>query len=258
MSSGGPLRGPVVGILQPSYLPWLGAFDMMAVCDTWVFLDDAQYTRHPGWRNRNLIKTPDGPRYLTVPVRKAPLGTPILSIEIHPNEPWTRRHRAKLVESYRGCPQLDAILDLLDPVLAEPPRRLAPLCTKLTERLAETLGLAPTFLHASELAVEGRGPDRILELCRKLGARTYVNGAAGRGLYDADRFAAEGIDLVFHEYRHPEYAQPHPPFASHLSVVDLLMSHEPGEARRILRSGSNLPEPRGAGARGVREEGGSQ
>lgn len=241
MTSAEGLRRPVVGILQPSYLPWLGAFDLMAVCDTWVFLDDAQYTRHPGWRNRNRIKTPKGPEYLTVPVRKAPLGTPILSIEIDSAQPWAARHRAKLVRAYEGCRGLPLVLDCVDPVLSAPPARLAPLCTDLTVRLAGALGLGPAFLHASELGIGGRGPERILQICRRLGARTYVNGAAGRALYERERFEEAGIDLVFQEYRHPEYDQPHPPFVSHLSVVDLLVSHAPEEALRILRSGSNLP-----------------
>lgn len=234
------LRRPVVGILQPSYLPWLGAFDLMAVCDIWIFYDDVQYTRRD-WRNRNRIKTARGPEYLTVPVRKAPRDTSIRDIEIHDDGKWGARHLAKLEEAYADCPQRKPVLDLLRPSLARPPARLAPLCTGLIRELSGLLGIRPTFLEASGLACEGVGQERILALCQKVGAASYVNGAAGRALYDADRFEAASIDLVFQDYSHPEYAQPHPPFASHLSVVDLLMSYSPEEARRILRSGSNLP-----------------
>ena len=48
-----------LSILQPSYLPWLGFFDQMIRADTFVFLDDVQFTRRD-WRNRNKIRTREG------------------------------------------------------------------------------------------------------------------------------------------------------------------------------------------------------
>jgi hypothetical protein len=180
--AGEALAHPVVGILQPSYLPWLGAFALMSACDVWVFYDDVQYTRRD-WRNRNRIKTARGPETLTVPVSKPARDATIAQVRIQ---------------------------------------------------------IRPRFVLASELAVAGRGQERILALCRKLGAASYVNGAAGRELYEPESFAELGIALAFQDYRHPEYDQPHPPFASHLSVVDLLMSHPPAEARRILDGGARL------------------
>lgn len=233
------LERPVVAVLQPSYLPWAGAFDMMAAADVWVFYDDVQYTRRD-WRNRNRIKGPKGPELLTVPVRKCPIETLIRDVRIHDEEDWAHSHLARLERCYAGCPQRDAVLALLEPLLCSGEQSLAALCMDTTRALARHLGLAPRFVTASELAVEGRGQARVLALCRTLGAASYVNGAAGRALYDESAFAEHGIRLVFHEYDHPTWDQPHPPFASHLSVVDLLMSHAPEEALGILRSGTNL------------------
>ena len=56
-----------VSILQPSYLPWIGAFDMMNKSDVFVFYDDVQYTKND-WRNRNQIKTTNGKMWLTIQV----------------------------------------------------------------------------------------------------------------------------------------------------------------------------------------------
>jgi hypothetical protein len=47
-------------VLQPGYLPWLGFFDQLRRADVFVYYDDVQYDKH-GWRNRNRIKTQDGP-----------------------------------------------------------------------------------------------------------------------------------------------------------------------------------------------------
>jgi hypothetical protein len=58
-----------VAIIQPSYIPWKGCFDIIHAVDVFVFLDDVQYTKRD-WRSRNRIKMRDGTtRWLTVPVR---------------------------------------------------------------------------------------------------------------------------------------------------------------------------------------------
>lgn len=56
-----------IAILQSNYIAWKGYFDVIAVVDEFILYDDAQYTRRD-WRNRNQIKTPNGPQWLTVPI----------------------------------------------------------------------------------------------------------------------------------------------------------------------------------------------
>ena len=57
-----------VAIVQSSYIPWKGFFDLIQSVDEFMLFDDAQYTRRD-WRNRNVIKTKEGPAWLTIPVR---------------------------------------------------------------------------------------------------------------------------------------------------------------------------------------------
>ena len=81
-----------LAVLQPGYLPWLGFFDQMRRADVFVYYDDVQYDKH-GWRNRNRVKSPDGPVWLTVPIRHHGLQQPsILEAEIDPRAPWARKH----------------------------------------------------------------------------------------------------------------------------------------------------------------------
>jgi len=56
-----------VAITQPTYLPWLGYFDLMDQVDCVVTLDSVQFERR-SWQQRNRIKTPRGLEWLTVPV----------------------------------------------------------------------------------------------------------------------------------------------------------------------------------------------
>src|SRR5687767_3412841 len=80
-----------VGIVQSNYIPWKGYFDLIRYVDEFILFDDAQYTRRD-WRNRNRIKTPDGPLWLSIPVEsKGRYLEPIKSITVK-DPRWNVRH----------------------------------------------------------------------------------------------------------------------------------------------------------------------
>ena len=59
----------IVAIHQPNYLPWLGYFYKMVKADIFVLLDNVQYEKN-GYTNRCQIKTPQGPFWLTLPIKR--------------------------------------------------------------------------------------------------------------------------------------------------------------------------------------------
>src|ERR1700730_7775673 len=93
-------------ILQPSYIPWTGFFHQIQKADVFVFYDDVQYDKH-GWRNRNRIKTPQGPQWLTIPVKKkgnVEKKRRILDIEIDWQRPWNKKHHLSIRQAYQRAP----------------------------------------------------------------------------------------------------------------------------------------------------------
>src|SRR5438132_3729045 len=93
-------------ILQPSYIPWRGYFDLVHDADVFVFYDDVQYDKH-GWRNRNRIKTSMGPRWLTVPVLhrgSVERAIPINEIRVDNHGDWRRKHLLTLTQNYGRAP----------------------------------------------------------------------------------------------------------------------------------------------------------
>ena len=112
-----PAAVTTVVVLQPGYLPWLGFFDQMRRADVFVYYDDVQYDKH-GWRNRNRIKTQDGPQWLTVPVRHGGQGFPrIIDVEIDGRTPWARKHVASVRQAYARAPFLQRYLPELEELL---------------------------------------------------------------------------------------------------------------------------------------------
>jgi hypothetical protein len=226
-------------VLQPGYLPWLGYFDLMHRADVFVHYDDVQFDKH-GWRNRNRVKGPRGPVWLTVPVlHSGRSGQSILDVEIDDRQDWRRKHAATIGQSYARAPCLAAILPRFGEILERPWLRLVDLDLAMIGWLAAELGIATPCHRASELGVGGDRNERLLELCRHFGATRYLSGNSAQDYLDVGRFAAAGIEVTWQDYVHPSYGQLHGEFVSHLSALDLLLNAgnaSPATLSRLLPS----------------------
>jgi hypothetical protein len=103
------------------------------------------------------------------------------------------------------------------------------------------LGIHVRFLRASELGLEGTKSDLVLDMCRKLGAKTYIFGALGQDYARVEDFQQAGVEVVFQDYRHPEYPQLHGGFASHLSIIDLLFNCGPKSLEILMKDQERIP-----------------
>lgn len=212
-------------VLQPGYLPWLGFFDQMRRADLFVYYDDVQYDKN-GWRNRNRVKSSKGePHWLTVPVRVGSLEQRINETEIDNRQPWARKHTGTVRQFYAKAPHLKRYLPELEELLAG--RRwesLLELDEAVVGLLCRWMGLERPTLRASELKIEGERSERLLNMCRRLGARRYLSGSAARSYLDVSLFEREGVEVVWQDYSHPIYPQQHGEFVPFLSALDLLLN----------------------------------
>jgi WbqC-like protein family len=217
----------VVVVLQPSYLPWLGYFAQMHRSDVFVLYDDVQYDKH-SWRNRNRIKTAQGMQWLTVPVRTKGCSYPtIREVEIDNATDWRRKHLLTLRQSYARAAYFDETMGVLQPLYERDWTRLLDLNVAFLSALAEVLGLRREICFASELDVPGDRVQRLIDICKRLAANCFYEGAAGRDYIDDALFRAAGVDIEYQDYQHPVYPQLHGEFVPHLSVVDLLFNCGP-------------------------------
>jgi len=215
-------------VLQPGYLPWLGFFEQMQRCDEFVFLDDVQYDKH-GWRNRNRIKGPSGPQWLTVPVRLRGLSRPsIKDVEIDTTQRrWSEKHLQALRTNYGPCPYFDWLYPELESILRQPRASIAELDIAAIERLCGLLGISRPIRRSSSMRISGDRCERLVDVCRLLNCDHYYSGAAARDYLDLDTFERAGVTVEFQDYAHPRYAQPWGDFVSQLSIVDLLFNCGP-------------------------------
>jgi hypothetical protein len=216
-------------IVQPSYVPWRGYFDLIRRVDVFVFYDDVQYDTN-GWRNRNRIKTAAGVQWLTIPVHARGAQTyhrPIHSIQTV-DDGWPRRHVQTLVRAYSRAPHFREHREWLEAMFASPPPLLADFTIQLTVEIATRLGMTTTrFLRSSTLDAAGAKTDRLLHVLRSVGASRYLSGPTAHAYLDERRLADAGIAVDWVAYDYPPYPQLHPPFDPHVSVLDLLFMTGP-------------------------------
>ncbi|HZT87592.1 MAG TPA: WbqC family protein [Stellaceae bacterium] len=224
----------IVSINQPAYLPWLGYFHRIAVSDLHIVLDHVQFEKN-SFTNRNRLRAAGGPVWLSVPVRTSGRfgALPIADLEIA-DAGWRRKHWDTMRFAYAKAPFFAAHERFFRELYAREWPRLAPLNEAITGELCAAFDIATPRVRSSDLGVGGSKGELVLNLCRAVGATTYLSGPLGRDYLDPEAFAAAGIVLAFHNYEHPEYRQVLPGFEPFMAAPDLLFNHGP-DSPRILR-----------------------
>jgi hypothetical protein len=219
-------------VLQSSYIPWKGYFDLIHDADLFVFYDEVQFTKND-WRNRNRIKTPQGSQWLSVPVGDK-IGRKICEVEISSSN-WQSKHLASLKLNYCKSPFFEMYSFLLDDLyLKKKWTSLSQLNQCTTRIIADVLGIKTELIDSHAFNSSGDKLDKLLSLIKQVGADVYISGPSAKAYIDEERFKQEGIKLIWKDYSgYPEYPQRFPPFEHAVTVLDLLFNVGPEAPRHI-------------------------
>ena len=213
-----------VTILQPSYLPWLGFFEQMHRSDQFVLYDDVQFTRRD-WRNRNRIRVQEGSVWLTVPViQKNKYEQSLLETKIDNSTSWKRKHLKSIRCHYSKTPFFDLYFPWCEKTFNREWNFLLDLSLETIQYLKEELKINTPLLRSSELGESGNKSERLISICKQLGATQYLSGESARNYISEKDFSDQGIGLEYQNYQHPEYPQRYEGFVPFLSTIDLLFN----------------------------------
>lgn len=221
----------IVSIHQPLFLPWSGYFHKMAVSDLHIVLDDVEFDSR-SFVKRNRVRTKDGWTWLSVPVHSEN-KTEIRDVEIANEHPWQRKHLRALQLNYSNADYFDEYWREIQTAFEGEWDELISLNLRLIELLREELGVETELIRSSELEATGTKSDLMLNLCKLVGAMTYLSGPNGRDYLDEETFDEEGIEIRYHDFSHPTYPQVYEGFESHMSAIDLLLNCGP-ESRNVI------------------------
>lgn len=217
--------------MQPYFFPYLGYYQLAAGVDRFVFLDDAAFITR-GFIHRNQLLLDGRVHRFTLPVAQASQNR---SIAEHRFAGGPARFLQQLRHGYARAAHFDVVYRMVESAWAAGNGNVARVCAASIQAVFDYLGLPLHSDDASTLAVPGRGQDRIIALCHRLGARAYHNPPGGRELYAADAFRAASVQLHFLQPALPPYRQGHDlHFVPGLSMIDVLMHNRPEAVRQML------------------------
>lgn len=214
----------IVAVDQPNYIPWKGYFDMIHDVDLFIFYNDVQYTTRD-WRNRNIIKTPNGAKWLTVPVCRGARDRRICDVEIA-DSAWQRIHYETIRFAYGKAPYFKKYKDFLEDVYLDHEwKYLRELDEYMIKTIAtDFLGCRTRFADSRNYSSEGHKHEKLLSLLGNLGDNiTYESGPMAKDYIMLEDYQTNNIKLVWKSYDgYPEYSQMYGTFDHHVSILDLL------------------------------------
>ena len=224
-----------IAILQSNYIPWKGYFDLIAAVDEFILFDDMQYTRRD-WRNRNKIKTPQGLKWLTVPVKvKGKYHQTIRETELD-GLAWAKSHWQSLVLNYRKAPHFREIAEWVEALyLQREYTLLSELNRTFLEAVCDYLGITTRISNSWDYEFPEGKTERLLNLTLQAGGTEYVSGPAARDYIEDSLFDEAGVKLTWFDYvGYPEYPQLWGEYEHGVTILDLLFNCGE-EAERYMR-----------------------
>ncbi|MEW5850552.1 MAG: WbqC family protein [Myxococcota bacterium] len=223
-----------VAIVQSNYVPWKGYFDLIGAVDEFILFDNVQYTRR-SWRNRNLIKTAQGPRWLTIPVEvKGKYEQRIRDTRIA-SPSWRRTHLHTLFHNYARAACFAEVKDMVESwYMTATHSFLSEVNHHFLTNILRFLGIRTPLTWSSDYRVEEGRVERLVSLCQQTRATEYLSGPTARAYMDEAPFQRSGITVRYIDYsNYPEYPQVHPPFEHAVSILDLVFNLGTNAARHL-------------------------
>jgi hypothetical protein len=215
-----------IAIMQPTYLPWIGYFDLIRSVDAFVIYDHVQFEKQM-WQQRNRIRNKNGEILLSLSVQhQQGVIKPINEILLDNKAPFLLKHLRSIELAYGRSLNFKEIFPELKEIYSQPYYNLVDVNMAFIKYGMKKLGLTSPIVFSSSLDIQGKKVEALVDVCKKLKADKYLSPARAKVYIDENNiFASSGIELIYQDYEHPVYTQQNfKEFISHLSFIDFLMN----------------------------------
>lgn len=229
-----------LAIMQPYFFPYIGYFQLIGAVDKFIVYDNIKYTKK-GWINRNRILLNGKEALISLPLKK---DSDFL--DVRDRELASDFKKDKLLnqikEAYRQAPYFDVVFPVVEKIVHYDDCNLFRFLHNSIVTVCDYLKLDTDIAISSGIEIDHskRSQEKVIAMCRSVGASEYINAIGGVDLYSKDDFLTEGIDLKFIKADPLEYKQSGNEFVPWLSIVDVMMFNSVESIGGYLRSGYKL------------------
>lgn len=224
-----------VGIMQPYFFPYLGYWQLLNAVDKYVIYDDVNFIKN-GWINRNNILLGRQKHMITIPLDGASPNLPINQIRMTSNVKDKEKLLKTIEMAYKKAPYFNQVFPIISKVVMEPTCLISNALINMFNLVCQYLDIKTELIISSDIAKNNalKGQDKVLHICKLLGATDYINAIGGTELYNQADFQANGINLHFLKMNDVEYKQFGNEFIAGLSIIDVLMFNSKEDIKKLL------------------------
>lgn len=218
--------------MQPYFFPYIGYFQLINAVDKFVIYDDVNFIKG-GWINRNRILLNDAAFMVNIPMIGASSFKRINEIYIGKNK---EKILSTIQQAYKKAPYYNIIYPLMSEIITHDNDNLALFITNSIIKVSEYLQINTEIILSSDIKKnnELKAQEKVMAICKELGATLYLNAIGGQELYSKDKFAENGMTLNFIKTRPIIYSQYKNQFIPWLSIIDVLMFNSPDVIHKML------------------------
>jgi hypothetical protein len=231
-----------LAIMQPYFFPYLGYFQLIHEADRFVIYDNIEFTKK-GWINRNRILGRNEPDVISLPLRKDSDYLDICERSLADVWPMERKKMLNKIRAmYNKAPEYNAVFPLVEGILSSPETNLFLFLKSSLETICGYLDMDTSFVVSSGVPIDHtlKAADKVIGICKALGADRYVNPIGGVELYSRERFEEEGIELAFIRMNELVYPQGKQAFQPSLSIIDVMMFNSKEQVKNYISGAYSL------------------
>jgi len=225
-----------IAIHQANYFPYPGFFHKINQADVFVIQDDIKFVNKV--TNRNKIISSSGHTWINVPIKKGHQSLPIMDVKINNEIPWKKINFKKVCAGYNKAKFFHLYKDFFENLYKKEWNNIFDLNFETIKQVLIWLNIKTKIVIESELDVSGQHTERLVNVCKKLGADTYISGIGGKKYLDEKLFEKNKIILKYQNYNPIKYTQHmSKSFIPNLSIIDLL-ANAGSESGKLLKESS--------------------
>lgn len=215
-------------ITQSNYIPWKGYFSAMREATHLVLYDDMQYTKRD-WRNRNMLITPNGPKWLSIPIEvKGKYYQKINEARVSDLE-WGSKHWNFIKSNYKNSPYFNEYKDYFEDLYLNPPSEfLSEINLAFIKKIIKLLDIDIKIIASKEFELKGDKTEKLVNICKELNADKYYTGPAAKNYMDERLFIRNNIEIEYYNFSgYSEYKQQWNGFDHSVSILDMFFNLGP-------------------------------
>jgi len=221
-----------IAIHQANYFPYAGFFHKINQADIFVIQDDVKFVNRS---NRNKIISSSGYTWINVPIKKGHQSLPIMDVKINNEILWRKINYKKICAGYNKAKFFHLYKDYFENLYNKEWKNIFDLNFETIKQVLSWLEIKVKIVIESELGVSGQSTERLVNVCKKLGADTYISGIGGKRYLDEKLFEKNKIILKYQNYNPIRYLQHmSKSFIPNLSIIDLL-ANVGSESGKLLK-----------------------